>query len=76
MRKRKYKKTEYRKRRNRGWVKSYIRKNSLFWGKKAIFKKNICFGERRKNSQREDGIFGKILSTALPLVGEFVKVLK
>ena len=65
----------YRKRRKRGWGKSYIRKNGLLLGK-AIFKIKKYFAERRKNSQREDGLFGKILLTALPLVGEFVKVLK
>ena len=34
------------------------------------------FGEGRNRSQRGGGIFGTIFSTALPLVGEIVKVFK
>ena len=58
------KKRKSRKRRKRDRVKPYIRKNKVY------------FGEGRKRSQRGDSIFGKILSTALPLVGEIVKVFK
>ena len=47
------------------------------WEFKFPFRKNkVYFGESRKRSQRGDGIFGTVLSTALPLVGEIVKVFK
>ena len=51
-------KRKYRIRWKRGRGKPYIRKNK------------VDFGEGRKRSQRGDGIFGTIISTALPLVGE------
>ena len=71
-------KRKYRKRRKRGWEKPYIRKNKLyFWGRRPYLRKNnFFFGEGRKRSQTGDGIFGTILLTALPLVGEIVKVFK
>ena len=71
-------KRKYRKRRKRGWGKPHIRKTTfILGGKKAIFnKKKVYFGEDRKKSRRGEGIFGKILSTALPLVGQIVKVFK
>ena len=39
-------------------------------------KNKVYFGEGRERSQTGDGIFGTILSTALPLVGELIKVFK
>ena len=55
----------------------YQKKQSLFWGRRSYLRKNkVYFGEGRKRNQRGDGIFGTILSTALPLVGEIVKVFK
>ena len=71
-------KRKYRKRRKRGRGKSYIRKNIVYFGGRRPYlrKKKVYFGEGRKRSQRGDGIFGAILSTALPLVGEIVKVIK
>ena len=67
-----------RKRRKRDQGRPYIRKKqSLFSGKKAIFKKKkVYFGERIKKIQRGNGIFRTILTTALPLVGEIVKAFK
>ena len=48
-----------------------------FGGRRPYLRKNkVYFGEGRKRSQRGDGIFGTVLSTALPLVGEIVKVFK
>ena len=81
MGKRKYWKRKYRKRRKRrkrGRGKSYIRKNIVYFGGRRPYlrKKKVYFGEGRKRSQRGDSIFGTILSTALPLVGEIVKVFK
>ena len=67
-----------RKRRKRGPGKPYIRKNKVYFGGRKLYlrKNEVYFGEGRKRSQRWDNIFGKILSTALPLVGEIVKVFK
>ena len=78
MRKRKYRKIKYRKRRKRGRGKLYIRKQKVYFGERTPYlrKNYTCFGEGRKRSQRADGIFGINLSTALPLVGEIVKVFK
>ena len=71
-------KKKYRKRRKRGRGKPYIRKNKSYFGERRPYlkKNNVCFGEDRKRSQIGDGIFGTILLTALPLVGEIVKVFK
>ena len=71
-------KRKYRKRRKRGQGKPYITKNKVYFGgRRPYLRKNkVYFGERRKRSQRGDGIFGTILSSALPLVGEIVKVFK
>ena len=70
MRKRKYRK------RDRG--KSYIRKNKVYFGgRRPYLRKNkIYFGEGIKRIQRGDSIFGTILTTALPLVGENIKAFK
>ena len=70
MRKRKYRK--------RDPGKPSIRKNKVYFGgRRPYLRKNkVYFGEGRKRSQRGDGIFGANLSTALPLVGETVKVFK
>ena len=47
------------------------------WEFKFPLKKNkVYFSEGRKRSKTGDGIFGTILLTALPLVGEIVKVFK
>ena len=69
---------KYKKRRKRVSGKPYIRKpNVYFEGERPYLRKNkVYFGEGRKRSQKGDGIFGIILSTALPLVGEIVKVFK
>ena len=71
-------KRKYRKRRKRGWGRPYIRKNKVYFGERRPYlrKNKVYFGEGRKRSQRGDGIFGIILSTALTLVGEIVKVFK
>ena len=71
-------KRKYRKRRKTGQGKPYIRKNKVYFGgRRPYLRKNkVYFGEGRKRSQRGDGIFGANLSTALPLVGETVKVFK
>ena len=54
-----------------------LEKTVYFGGRRPYLrKKKVYFGEGRKRSQRGDGIFGAILSTALPLVGEIVKVIK
>ena len=46
-------------------------------GRRPYLRKNkVYFGKGIKRSQRGDGIFRAILSTALPLVGEIVKVFK
>ena len=70
MRKRKYRK--------RGRGKPYIRKNKVYFGGRRPYvrKNKVYFGEGRKRSERGDGIFGRKLSTTLPLVGEIVKVFK
>ena len=67
-----------RKRRKRGRGKPYIRKYKVYFrGRRPYLRKHkVYFGECRKRSQRGDSIFGTILSTALPLVGEIVKVFK
>ena len=71
-------KRKYRKRRKRGRGKPYIRKYKVYFrGRRPYLRKHkVYFGECRKRSQRGDSIFGTILSTALPLVGEIVKVFK
>ena len=71
-------KRKYRKRRKRGWEKPYIRKNKVYFGgRRPYLRKNkVYFGEGRKRSQRGDSMFGTVLSTALPLVREIVKVFK
>ena len=71
-------KKKYRKKSKRGRGKPYIRKNKVYFGERKPYlkKNNVCFGEDRKRSQIGDGIFGTILLTALPLVGEIVKVFK
>ena len=70
-------KRKYRKRRKRGWGKPYIRKTFILGGRRPYLrKKKVYFGEGRKKSQRGNGIFGAILLTALPLVGEIVKLFK
>ena len=71
-------KRKYRKRRKRGQEKPYITKNKVYFGgRRPYLRKNkVYFGEGRKRSQRGDSIFGTVLSTALPLVGEIVKVFK
>ena len=45
-----------------------LEKQSLFWGKKAIRKNKVCFGEGRKRSRPGDGIYVTSLLTAVPLV--------
>ena len=69
-------KRKYRKRRKRGQEKPYITKNKVYFGgRRPYLRKNkVYFGEGRKRSQRGDSIFGTILPTALPLVGEIVKI--
>ena len=48
-----------------------------FGGRRPYLRKNkVYFGEGRKRSQRGDSMFGTVLSTALPLVREIVKVFK
>ena len=71
-------KRKYRKRSKRGWGKPCIRKNKVYFaGRRPYLRKNkVYFSEGWKRSQRGDSIFGTILSTALPLVGEIVKVFK
>ena len=71
-------KRKYRKWRKRGRGKSHIRKNKVYFGgRRPYLRKNkVYFGEGRKRSQRGNGIFGTILSTAVPLVGEIVKLFK
>ena len=71
-------KRKYRKRRKIGRGKPHIRKNKVYFGKRRpYFRKNkIYFGEGIKRIQRGEGIFGTILTTALPLVAEIVKVFK
>ena len=71
-------KRKYRKRRKKGRGKQYIRKNKVcFEERRPYLRKNkVWFGVGRKRGQRADGIFGTILSTALPLIGEIVKVFK
>ena len=63
-------KRKYRKRRKRGRGKPYIRKNKVYFGgRRPYLRKNkVYFNEGGKRSQRGDGIFGTILSTALPLL--------
>ena len=71
-------KRKYRKRRKRSRGKPYIRKNKVYFGgRRPYLRKNrVYFSEGRKRSQTGDGIFGKILLTAQPLVGTIVKVFK
>ena len=71
-------KRKYRKRTKRGQGKLYIRKDKVYFGgRRPYLRKNkVYFSEGRKRSQRGDGIFGTILLTELPLVGEIVKVFK
>ena len=73
MRKRKYRK---KKKRDRG--KTYIRKNKVYFERRRPYlrKNKMYFGEAIKRIQRGNGIFGTILTTALPLVGETVKEFK
>ena len=68
-------KRKYRKRRKRGRGKPYIRKKKVYFGgRRPYLRKNkVYFGE---GIQRGDGIFGTILTTALPLVGELIKKFK
>ena len=48
-----------------------------FGGRRPYLRKSkIYFGEGIKRSQRRDGIFGTILKTVLPLIGEIVKGFK
>ena len=69
-------KRKYRKRRKRCREKPYIRKSKVCLGRRRSYlrKNEVYFGEGRKGSQRGDSIFGTILPTALPLVGEIVKL--
>ena len=62
----------------RGQGKPYIRKNKVYFGaRRSYLRKNkIYFGLGIKKILRGDGIFGTILSTVLPLVGEIVKASK
>ena len=62
-------KREYRKRRKGGRGKSYVRKNKVYFGgRRPYLRKNeVYFAE---GIQRRNGIFGRILTTALPLVEE------
>ena len=71
-------KIKYRKRRKRGQGKPYVRKNKVYFrGRRPYLRKHkVYFSECRKRSQRGESIFGTILSTTLPLVGEIVKVFK
>ena len=71
-------KSKYRKRTKRGQGKPYIRKNKVYFeGRRPYLIKNkIYFDDGEKRLQRGDGIFGTILLTALPLVGEIVKIFK
>ena len=71
-------KRKYRKRRKRGRGKLYIIKNKNYFGGRRphLRKTKVYFSEGRKRNQRGCGIFGTILSTALPIVGEIVKVFK
>ena len=71
-------KRKYRKKRKRGQGKPYIRKNKVYLeGRRPNLRKNkVYFAEGRKKSQGRDGILGTILSTALLLVREIVKVFK
>ena len=71
-------KRKYRKRTKRDQGKPYIRKNKFYFeGRRPYLRKNkIYFGEGIKRIQRGDGIFGTILMTAPPLVGETVKAFK
>ena len=66
------------KRRKRGRGKLNIRKNKVYFvGRSPYLRKHkVYFGEGRKRSQRGHVYLGNILSTALPLVGEIVKVFK
>ena len=65
-------KRKSRKRRKRGRGKPYIRKSKVYFGgRRPYLRKNkISLSEGIRRSQRGDHIFGTILSTALPLVGE------
>ena len=71
-------KRKYRNRRKNGRGKPYIRKNKVYFGgrRQYLRKNKVYLGEDRKRSQRGDGIARTVLSTALPLVGEIVKVFK
>ena len=71
-------KRKYRKRRKREQEKPYIRINKVYFrGRRPyLWKNKIYFNEGIKKSQRGDGIFGTILTTALPIVGEIVKAFK
>ena len=71
-------KRKYRKRRKTGRGKPYIRKNKNYFGGRRpdLTKTKVYFSEGRKRNQRGGGIFGTILSTALPIVGKIVKVFK
>ena len=71
-------KRKYRKRTKRNRQKPYIRKNKVYFGRRRPYlrKNRVYFGDDRKRSQRGGAIFGTNLSTALPLVGEIVKVFK
>ena len=71
-------KRKYRKGRKRGRGKPYIRKTKVYFGGRRphLRKTKAYFSEGRKRNQRGDSIFGTILSTALPIVGEIVKVFK
>ena len=74
MRKRKYrKKKEKAAEENRILEKTKF----IFLGGKPYLRKNkFFFSEGIKSIQRENGIFGTILTTALPLVAEILKAFK
>ena len=62
-------KRKYRERRKGGLGKPYVRKNKVYFGgRRPYLRKNeVYFAE---GIQRRNGIFGRILTTALPLVEE------
>ena len=65
-------KRKYRKRRKKDRGKPYARKNKVYFGgtRPYLRKNKNYFG---KGIQRGNSIFGIILTTALPLVGELIK---
>ena len=69
---------KYRKRTKRVQRKPLIlEKTKFILGEEGHnLKKKVYFDEGRKRSQRENSLFGTILLTLLPLVGEIAKVFK